>query len=129
MNEMRERLIDLLIENRIEIERDKAFIFADKLIKAGVILPKFKIGDTVWVIFDFAIRNRFVGWLKEERDMYSGKIISDTVAHINCNVYENEKTADVFHTKFFQLTFSEREIGKMYFFTEQEARDALKEEK
>lgn len=49
-NEMRNRLIDFMVEKRIEIERDKAFIQVSKLIDGGAIFPKFKIGQEVWFV-------------------------------------------------------------------------------
>lgn len=53
MNDMRNRLVDLLDADITHTEADNASAMADYLIKNGVILPPCKLGDTAYTVGAF----------------------------------------------------------------------------
>ena len=101
---MKNRLRDIMMHTTITPDSNKTMIeccveaFADELIKHGVILPSFNVGDTVWVYDEFM-------W----------GVISCTVN----KPYYCVSGKDGYCT--FEMQFTEDDIGKIVFRTKEEA--------
>lgn len=108
---MYDRLVDMLVnattllavgDKEIEVKMISPWVaeaIVDELIKNGVVLPTFKVGDIVWV-----------------RDFMWGVIpcVVDRPYHCRCG-NEGECT--------FEMSFEEKDIGICVFATEEEARE------
>lgn len=113
---MRERLIELLMQKGFGVEG--VTIAADHLLANGVILPPCKVGDTVYMPWNF--------------DGADGVAIL-TVTHIvldSLHAYiKTDLTSDCdeYLVAYNRGRFSFDEIGKTVFLTREEAEQALKE--
>ena len=116
----RERLIDLIREAKKHTKNansdlERNMIFAEYLLKHGVIVPPCKVGDMVW--WDTAIDDENC---EEKPDILLGKIASFSV---------QEEGLWAFCRYVNGLTFWHlvSDIGKTVFLTREEAERALKE--
>lgn len=67
MNEMRERLLDIISQTSIELYRSEYDELVDALIDNGVIVPPVKVGQTVYEIdFRKQIRERRVSMITQK---------------------------------------------------------------
>ena len=110
MDDMREKLIDLIVEADISLfgtDKSYAEVYADHLIENGVILPPCKVGDTVYdicTIFD-------------ESTLKSKTIIKPRIIDFVSSV------AFLIESK--GLVLSEKDFGKTVFLTKEEAQKVL----
>lgn len=101
---MKSRLLDIMMNATIIPDMNKTMIeccaeaFADELIANGIILPSFKVGDTVWVYDEFM-------W----------GIIPCTVNKPYCCIGGKNDSCT------FEIQFTEDDVGKIVFYTKEEA--------
>lgn len=101
---MKNRLIDIMMHTTIIPNSDKTMLeccaeaFADELIANGIILPSFKVGDTVWV-YDELMWGIIPCTIDKPYHCISGKEGGCT----------------------FEMQFTEDDVGKIVFCTKEEA--------
>lgn len=129
----RDRLIELLSRkqdygvvlgaHRAIIDND---VLADYLIANGVILPPCKVGDTVY------IKNRplIISFLYIDNEVYY-VIQFDCDDCGDCPFYEDDVSIEGEHDckTMGYIQFTEKDLGKTVFLTEEEAEEKLKERK
>lgn len=105
---MRDRLLDIMMntivtpQKRQYCDADCAEAFADELVKHGIILPTFKIGDTVWVL-----------------DVLWGVIPCTVDRPYHCICGESGGCT-------YEMSFAENDIGDFIFSTREEAERAMR---
>lgn len=108
MNEMRERLMDIINQTSIELYRSEYDELVDALIDNGVIVPPVKVGQTVWCLIE--------GF----NHVFEGKIHEYTVRSDGLAYFRFTRNG------YFAGAAQEDAIGKTVFFTREAAEAALK---
>lgn len=98
----RERLIELIKRGNDGYDFNSLELIADYLLENGVIIPSFKVGDTVYSI--------------------------DVVWHNNCDDYDNVIEEIIVTESDMLLWLYLKAFGKTIFLTKEEAEAAFKEE-
>lgn len=104
----RERLVDLLMESEVEADKKDMEIIADFLLENGVIFPRAKVNQSIWTADPFTDGIPHEGYITS---------IKSTDGY------------NVYYCSFGEIplffAFVDDNIGKIVFFTQEEAEKAL----
>jgi hypothetical protein len=126
----KKRMIELLDQNCGYVEEQKAGELADHLLENGVIVPPCKVGDTVWKIEDvWHLDNKETWEHHYEKEVLEFMVRSISISCNSKGVWVKKiRICQVKNGKIIdhQRNFEFDDLGKEVFFSEAEAKYALK---